>query len=89
MHPAMQQRVEGLNALRARATLATADFYAMIGKEPPAMSVRYQVVTKGECAYHIVELVTGKTRGFRFSYKAAVDYAQQLEAKADRTARAQ
>jgi hypothetical protein len=79
----MQQRVEGLEALRTRASAATTEFYAMIGKIPPAQPVRYQVVTKGPKAYHIIERASGKTCGFRFSWKEAVNFAQQLEARAD------
>ena len=33
-------------------------------------------------SYHIVELATDKVRGFRFSYKEAVNYAQELESRA-------
>lgn len=83
MHPSIQQRVDGVAALHVRSTIATAEFYAMIGKEPPVQKIRYQVVPKGEQAYHIVELATNKVRGFRFSYKEAVNYAQQLESRAD------
>ena len=82
MHPSMQERVDGLQALRLRNVIATAEFYSRIGKEPPVQKIRYQVVPKGEKAYHIVELVTGKVRGFRFSYKEAVNYAQELESRA-------
>jgi len=83
MHPSLQQRVEGLNALRLRNVIATAEFYSKIGKEPPVQKIRYQVVPKGDHAFHIVELATDKVRGFRFSYKEAVNYAQALEARAD------
>jgi len=83
MHPAIQQRIEGLEALRMRTASATAEFYAMIGRPAPAHQVRFQVVTKGPKAYHIIERATGKTRGFRFTYKEAVNFAQQLEARAD------
>ncbi|MEE1866903.1 MULTISPECIES: hypothetical protein [Pseudomonas] len=83
MHPAMQQRVDGLAALRERSVLVTADFYAKIGRPAPAQQIRYQVVTKAK-AYHIVELATGKTKGFCFSYRAAVNFAQALEAAATR-----
>jgi hypothetical protein len=83
MHPSIQQRVDGVAALHARSTIATAAFYALIGKEPPVQKIRYQVVAKGERAYHIVELSTDKVRGFRFSYKEAVNFAQSLEARAD------
>ncbi|WP_339476331.1 hypothetical protein [Pseudomonas fluorescens] len=83
MHPLMQQRSAGLEALRLRAIVATAEFYSLIGKEPPLQKIRYQVVAKCEHAYHITELATGKVRGFRFSYKEAVNFAQELESRAD------
>lgn len=83
MHPSIQQRVDGVAALHARSTIATAEFYAMIGKEPPVQKIRYQVVPKGKHAFHIVELATDKVRGYRFSYKEAVNYAQQLESRAN------
>jgi hypothetical protein len=83
MHPTMQLKVDGLLAIRARVHTSTAELYAMIGKEPPAQKIRYQVVTKGTHAYHIIELSSSKVRGFRFSYKEAVNFAQELEARAD------
>lgn len=83
MHPSIQQRVDGVAALHARSTIATAEFYALIGKEPPVQKIRYQVEVKGDSAYHIVELATNKVRGFRFTYKEAVNFAQMLEARAD------
>lgn len=83
MHPSIQQRLDGVAALHIRSTIATAAFYALIGKETPMQKIRYQVVTKGESAYHIVEIATNKVRGFRFSYKEAVNFAQVLEARAD------
>ena len=46
--------------------------------------MRFQVKTVGPKAYHIVDRVTGKTRGFRFEYASAVDFAIQLEEKANR-----
>ncbi|EJM20202.1 hypothetical protein PMI21_01105 [Pseudomonas sp. GM18] len=84
MQSLMQQRVDGLQALRLRAIIATSEFYSLIGKEEPVQKVRFQVKTVGSKAYHIVDLVTGKTRGFRFEYASAVDYAKQLEDKANR-----
>ncbi|MNQ30556.1 hypothetical protein D3C85_439030 [compost metagenome] len=82
MHPSIQQRVDGVAALRARASIATAAFYAMIGQELPVQKIRYQVVTRGK-AYHIVERSTGLTKGFRWTWKEAINYAQVLEARAD------
>ena len=83
MHPLMQARVEGNMALAIRATAATAEFYAMISKEAPVSTVRFQVVTKGENAYHVIERSTAKVKGFRFTWRAAINLAQVLEARAD------
>jgi hypothetical protein len=83
MQSLMQQRAAGLQALRTRAVIATAEFYSMIGQAAPAQKVRYQAVAKGANAYHIVELATGKVKGFRFSWKAAINFAQVLESRAD------
>lgn len=55
----------------------------MIGKEPPAQKIQYQVIAKSASAWHVVEISTGKVRGFRFSYKEASNFAQVLEARAD------
>lgn len=82
MHPSIQQRVDGVAALHARSTIATAAFYALIGKEQPVQEIRYQVEAKGK-AYHIVELATKKVVGFRWTWKTAVNFAQQMEARAD------
>ncbi|WP_137806523.1 hypothetical protein [Pseudomonas sp. G(2018)] len=51
--------------------------------EPPVQSVRFQVKNVGN-AYHVVDLVTNKTKAFRWTYAAAVDFAMQLEEKAKR-----
>ena len=82
MHPSIQQRVDGVAALHIRSNIATAAFYALIGKDQPVQEVRFQVVTKGN-AYHIVERSTGLTKGFRWTWKEAVNFAQVLEARAD------
>lgn len=83
MHPAIQQRVDGLAALRERTTLATADFYAKIGRPTPAAGPNFKAVAKGK-AWHIVEVATGKTRCFCFTYKAAMRFVDALEAAAGR-----
>ncbi|MGE7815905.1 hypothetical protein ACQKMW_21090 [Pseudomonas sivasensis] len=73
-----QQRVELAAALRVRTQIATAEFYALIGREQPMQKIRYQVVTRGK-AYHIVELANGKVRGFRWTHKEAVRFAHLME----------
>lgn len=83
MHPAMQARIDGMNALRIRANVATAAFYGMINKPAPERAVRYQVVNKGVNAYHVIEIETGRVKGFHFSWRAAINLAQVLEARAD------
>lgn len=83
MHPTMQQRVDGLAAMRERTMLATADFYAKIGRPAPIEGPHYKAVAKGN-AWHIVEVKTGKTRCFCFSYKAALRFVDALETAATR-----
>lgn len=78
MHVSIQNRVEVLTTLRIRARLATAELYALIGKEQPMQKIRYQVVTRGN-AFHIVERDTEKTRGFRWTHKEAISFAKSLE----------
>jgi hypothetical protein len=78
----MQQRNAGLAALRVRASIATTELYAMIGKDQPVPEIRYQVQSKGN-AFHIVERSTGKVKGFRWTWKDAINFAQVLEARAD------
>lgn len=82
-HPLMQQRVDVLRVLIIRTQAARETFARLAGLVMPEKKVRYQVKTVGK-AYHIVELTTDKVRGFRFSYKEAVNFAQTLEARADR-----
>lgn len=83
MTPSIQELAEGLAVLRVRATIATSTMYASIGKEQPVQEVRFQVVNKGRGAYHIVERSTGKVLGICFTWKAAINRAQVLEARAD------
>ena len=82
MHPSIQQRVDGVAALHIRSNIATAAFYALIGREQPVQQIRYQIQTKGN-AYHIVDRSTGLTKGFRWTWKEAINFAQVLEARAD------
>lgn len=83
MQSILQQRFAGLQALRLRSIIATSEFYSMIGKEQPVQEIRFQVVTKGQNAYHVIERATNKVKGFRFSWKAAINLAQVLEARAN------
>jgi len=82
MHASIQQRVDGVTALHIRSRIATEDFYAIIGQEPPAQKIRFQIKNVGN-AYHIIELATGKVKGFRWTWKEASNFAQALESRAD------
>ncbi len=85
MHPLMQQRREVLGALMVRSQMAREEFARRVNLVMPEKQVRFQVQTVGN-AYHIVDLGTGKTKAFRWIYKAAVDMASQFEAQAARLA---
>ncbi|ARB26194.1 hypothetical protein HX787_10805 [Pseudomonas tolaasii] len=82
MHASIQQRVDGVAALHLRSRIATDKFYALIGKEQPVQKIRFQIKNVGN-AYHIVELSTGKVKGFRWNWKEASNLAQALESRAD------
>lgn len=79
MHPAMQERVDCLSAMRARTSLATADFYAKIGRPAPMPGPRFQAVAKGKM-WHIIDLVTSKTCGFCGSHDKALHFLDAMEA---------
>jgi len=81
MHPAMQERVDGLAALRERTTLATADFYSLIGRPAPKAKPRYQARSKGNM-WHIIDTHTGKTCAFRSKHANAIRVLDGLEAAA-------
>jgi len=83
MHPRIQERAEGCQAMRARLHTVTAELYAMVGREAPVQKIRYQVVGNGSGMYHVVEKSSGKTVGFRRSWKEAINHAQAMESRAD------
>ncbi|KDD65550.1 hypothetical protein V466_27915 [Pseudomonas mandelii PD30] len=83
MHPMMQQRRDVLGALMVRSQMAREEFARLVNLVMPDKPVRFQVRTVGK-AYHIVDLVTGKTKAFRWTHAAAVDMAKQFESHADR-----
>lgn len=85
MHPLMQQRREVLSVLMIRTHAAREEFARLVGLVMPAKPVRFQVQTVGK-AYHIVDLVTGKTKAFRFNYQVAVNMAIAFEKQANRLA---
>lgn len=78
----MQQRVGGLAALRARSVIATAELYELIGRPAPTPGPLFQAVAKGK-AWHVIEIATGKTKGFRFSHRAAMRFVDAMEADAE------
>ncbi|MEB5934722.1 hypothetical protein MXL15_21215 [Pseudomonas mosselii] len=81
MHPAIRERRQGLEALRARSVIATVELYEMIGRPAPVPGPLFQAVAKGK-AWHIIEVATGKTKGFCFSHKAAMVFVDAMEAGA-------
>ena len=81
MHPAIRDRRQGLDALRARSVIATVELYELIGRPAPVPGPLFQAVAKGK-AWHIIEVSTGKTKGFCFSHKAAMVFVDAMEAGA-------
>jgi hypothetical protein len=79
----MHQRVTVLEAMRARMNTNTVDLFTRIGKRSPVQKIRYQIVGKGQGAYHIKEMAAGKVIGFRSTWKAASNFAQEMESRAD------
>ncbi|ANI54392.1 hypothetical protein [Pseudomonas sp. DR 5-09] len=84
MHPLMEQRVDVLRVLMIRTQAARETFARLAGLVIPEKKVRFQVKTVGK-AFHVVDLSTGKTKAFRWTYKAALDMAIQFEEKANRS----
>jgi len=74
----MQQRVEVLAALRERTTRVTVDFNSKIALKATGPNQFFRVVAKGK-AWHIVDMITGKTFGFCFTYRAALRFIDALE----------
>jgi len=83
MHPMIQQRRDVLGVMLIRTAAARGEFARLANLPKLEKPVRFQVRTVGK-AYHIVDLVTGKTKAFRWTHAAAVDMAKQFEAQADR-----
>ncbi|MGH8332977.1 MAG: hypothetical protein ACRER3_27165 [Pseudomonas fluorescens] len=81
MHPMIQQRRDVLGAMLIRSAAARGEFARLVNLVMPEKTVRFQVRTVRK-AYHIVDLVTGKTKAFRWTYAAAVEMAKQFEAQA-------
>lgn len=84
MHPMLQQRRDVLGVLLIRTRAAREEFARLANLPKPVKHVRFQVKTAGPKAYHIIDLLTDKTCGFRFEYASAIDFAIQLEEKANR-----
>jgi len=79
MYPTIRLRVIGLADMRARPSLVTDELYEKIGRPAPPPGPRFQAVTKGN-AWHIIEIATGKTKGFCFSHQAAMKFVDAMEA---------
>lgn len=85
MHPLMQQRRDVLNALFVRTHAARGEFARLAGLAASDKKVRFQVKSVGN-AYHIVDLISGKTKAFRFNYQIALNVAIAFEKQANRLA---
>jgi len=76
MHPAFQEKLAVLAALLERSRSLRAETRAKIG------TPRYQVFSKGQAAWNVVDLTTDAVQGFAFSYRTALRFASAMEAGA-------
>lgn len=86
MHPSFQARFDELGVLLQKTKAARAGFYSRIDRPAPAKPVRFQITGESVGMFQIIDLITGKTQGFREGYKAAHDLAIQFEEKVSRMA---
>lgn len=77
MHPAFQEKVDTLKALLARTQEARDEAFAKIGQGAP----RYQASGKGKI-WDVIEIATGAKQGFAYSYRAALQFVDAMEAGA-------
>jgi hypothetical protein len=83
MHPFFQQRVAGVAAMHARASITPAALCAMIGKDQPVQEPRFKIIPLGNNTFDVVEHSTGTKKGERTGHDSACQFARQLEDKAD------
>lgn len=79
MHPAIQQRIDVLAALRERSNMATADFYRLANQTRPARTPRFQVMPSGRGLFIVAERASGKVKGWRREHLEACALAKELE----------
>lgn len=73
---------EAREAMRLRCQVETQVFHSLIGRQSTVARIRFQIQVKGN-AFHIVNLSTGKTCGFCFTYRAAQNFVDAMETAAN------
>lgn len=82
MNSSMHQRVNVLEAMRARMNTTTVELFSGLGKRSPVQQIRYQIMGKGPGAYQVTERSTGQVVGERNTWKEASNFAQEMESRA-------
>ncbi|MBA6091177.1 hypothetical protein H4C81_20140 [Pseudomonas monteilii] len=77
VHKAFEDKRMVLAALLERSKEARNEAFARIGKGAP----RYQASGKGR-TWDVVEIATGVVQGFTYSYRAALQFVDAMEAGA-------
>lgn len=77
MHPAFQEKVEGLKALLEYSKLVKAEAMAKVSAGTP----RYQASGRSG-TWDVVEIATGAVQGFAYSYRTAMRFVDAMEAGA-------
>ncbi|MCF7541850.1 hypothetical protein [Pseudomonas petrae] len=81
MHQAFQDRIVELGDLLQRSSVARGEFSKRTDRVMPGSKMRFQVRSKARNCYNVFEVATGNLLDTFDTWKEAVNFAQQLEAK--------
>lgn len=79
MHPAFQQKIAVLAALLERSKVVRAEAHAKVGHSAPL----FQAANKGS-TWDVIEIASGEKKGHAYSYHAAMQFVDVMEAAATR-----
>jgi hypothetical protein len=78
---AFQENLAALGALLKLTNAARAEFSTRTTRPMPRSNIRFQVISESDSCYQVVELTTRAVQKTFTTYKAAMNYAQRLEAE--------
>jgi hypothetical protein len=78
---AFQENLVALGALLKQTNAARGEFSTRTTRPMPRSNIQFQVISESDSCYQVVELTTRAVRDTFTTYKAAMNFAQRLEAK--------